>query len=161
MGEKIAKTSLRRDPGLRYYIHAGDIWAMPRAGSGHPGSEHKVMAVGLDPDHRRYFYYVDADGDVARRLRYGYGGGPAGRDEDAPGEDLSADVDEQLDEARRALSRVDALAALALEHFDGVDYRHDDPMRRDRVGHLVAATAEAAAAALAAYDRLQALLTSA
>src|SRR3954467_1184242 len=70
MGEKIAKTGIKRDNDLMYYIKAGDVWATPRKKPGQPkGKAQKAAAAGIDMDYSKYLYYLDGDGDVARKER--------------------------------------------------------------------------------------------
>jgi hypothetical protein len=70
MGEKIAKTGIKRDNNLMYYIKSGDVWATPRKQPGQPkGKAAKVAAAGIEMDYSKYLYYLDGDGDVARKER--------------------------------------------------------------------------------------------
>jgi hypothetical protein len=70
MGEKIAKLGLKRDNDLMYYIKGGDVWATPRKKPGQPkGKASKVAQAGIDMDYSKYLYYLDGDGDVARKER--------------------------------------------------------------------------------------------
>ena len=70
MGEKIAKTGIKRDNNLMYYISKGDVWAVPRKKPGQPkGKAAKVAAPGIDLDYSKYLYFLDKDGDVARQAR--------------------------------------------------------------------------------------------
>jgi len=70
MGEKIAKTGIKRDNDLMYYIKTGDVWATPRKKPGQPkGKAQKVAAAGIEMDYSKYLYYLDGDGDVARKER--------------------------------------------------------------------------------------------
>lgn len=70
MGEKIAKLGIKRDNDLMYYIKGGDVWATPRKKPGQPkGRASKVAAAGIDMDYSKYLYYLDGDGDVARKER--------------------------------------------------------------------------------------------
>jgi DNA-binding protein HU-beta len=70
MSEKIAKTGIKRDNDLMYYIKAGDVWATPRKKPGQPkGKAAKVAAAGIEMDYSKYLYYLDGDGDVARKER--------------------------------------------------------------------------------------------
>jgi hypothetical protein len=70
MGEKIAKLGIKRDNDLMYYIKTGDVWATPRKKPGQPkGKAAKVAAAGIDMDYSKYLYYLDGDGDVARKER--------------------------------------------------------------------------------------------
>src|SRR5215211_6208883 len=70
MGEKIAKTGIKRDNDLMYYIKSGDVWATPRKKPGQPkGKATKVAPAGVEMDYSKYLYYLDGDGDVARKER--------------------------------------------------------------------------------------------
>src|SRR6478672_11254471 len=70
MGEKIAKLGIKRDNDMMYYIKGGDVWATPRKKPGQPkGKASKVAAAGVEMDYSKYLYYLDGDGDVARKER--------------------------------------------------------------------------------------------
>jgi hypothetical protein len=70
MGEKIAKTGIKRDNSMMYYIKGGDVWAVPRKQPGQPkGKASKVASAGIEMDYSKYLYYLDGDGDVARKER--------------------------------------------------------------------------------------------
>jgi len=70
MGEKIAKLGIKRDNDLMYYIKKGDVWATPRKKPGQPkGKASKVADAGIEMDYSTYLYYLDGDGDVARKER--------------------------------------------------------------------------------------------
>ena len=70
MGEKIAKTGIKRDNTMMYYIKGGDVWAVPRKQPGQPkGKASKVATAGIEMDYSKYLYYLDGDGDVARKER--------------------------------------------------------------------------------------------
>jgi hypothetical protein len=70
MGEKIAKLGIKRDNDLMYYIKNGDVWATPRKKPGQPkGKAQKVAPAGVEMDYSKYLYYLDGDGDVARKER--------------------------------------------------------------------------------------------
>lgn len=70
MGEKIAKLGIKRDNDLMYYIKKGDVWATPRKKPGQPkGKAAKVADAGVEMDYSKYLYYLDGDGDVARKER--------------------------------------------------------------------------------------------
>lgn len=68
---KIARTNIQRDNDHLYYIKGGDVWASPRKlpGKKHAGKARKIASVGLELDYSKYIYYLDADGDVARKGR--------------------------------------------------------------------------------------------
>ena len=75
MSDKIARLGIERDNDLMYYIKNGDVWATPRKQKGRPkGRAQKVASTGLELDYSRYIYYLDGDGDVARKER-ALGGG--------------------------------------------------------------------------------------
>ena len=70
MGEKIAKLGIKRDNDLMYYIKGGDVWATPRKKPNQPkGKAAKVANAGVEMDYSKYLYYLDGDGDVARKER--------------------------------------------------------------------------------------------
>src|SRR6185312_5307456 len=70
MGEKIAKLGIKRDNDMMYYIKSGDVWAKPRKKPGQPkGKAAKVAAAGVEMDYSKYLYYLDGDGDIARKER--------------------------------------------------------------------------------------------
>jgi hypothetical protein len=68
--DKIAKLGIKRDNDMMYYIKGGDVWATPRKKPGQPkGKAAKVAAAGIDMDYSKYLYYLDGDGDIARKER--------------------------------------------------------------------------------------------
>ena len=68
--EKIAKLGIKRDNDLMYYIKSGDVWATPRKKPNQPkGKAAKVAGAGIEMDYSKYLYYLDGDGDVARKER--------------------------------------------------------------------------------------------
>src|SRR3569623_2688315 len=68
MGEKIAKLGIKRDNDMMYYIKSGDVWATPRKKPGQPkGKAAKVAAAGVEMDYSKILYYLDGDGDIARK----------------------------------------------------------------------------------------------
>ena len=70
MGEKIAKLGIKRDNDLMYYIKNGDVWATPRKKPGQPkGKATKVAPGGVEMDYSKFLYYLDGDGDIARKER--------------------------------------------------------------------------------------------
>ena len=70
MSDKIARLGIERDNDLMYYIKNGDVWATPRKQKGQPkGKPTNVAATGLEMDYSKYIYYLDGDGDVARKER--------------------------------------------------------------------------------------------
>jgi hypothetical protein len=76
MSDKIARLGIERDNDLMYYIKNGDVWATPRKQKGKPkGKAQKVASAGLEMDYSKYIYYLDGDGDVARKERHLGGGG--------------------------------------------------------------------------------------
>lgn len=70
MGEKIARLGIERDADLDYYLKDGDVWATRRTKGG-PGSKRdlKVAATGIELDFATYLYFIDEDGDLARKSR--------------------------------------------------------------------------------------------
>lgn len=76
MSDKIARLGIERDNDKMYYIKDGDVWAVPRKQKGQPkGKAEKIAPVGLAMDYSRYLYFLDSDGDVARKERALGGGG--------------------------------------------------------------------------------------
>jgi hypothetical protein len=70
--EKVKRTGLKRESGYMYYVKDGDVWALPRPRRGVPKAKPRcVCQVGLKVDHATYLYFVDADGDIARKRRDG------------------------------------------------------------------------------------------
>jgi hypothetical protein len=68
--EKVFKAGVKRDNDMMYYIKGGDVWAVPRKRPGEPkGKASKVVAAGIDMDYSKYLYYLDGDGDIARKER--------------------------------------------------------------------------------------------
>ena len=75
MSDKIARLGIERDNDLMYYIKNGDVWATPRKQKGQPkGKAQKIAEAGLELDYSKYIYFLDGDGDVARKAR-ALGGG--------------------------------------------------------------------------------------
>src|SRR3990172_6658315 len=76
MSDKIARLGIVRDPDIMYYIKDGDVWGTPRKQKGQPkGKARKIKPIGIALDYSKYLYFVDADGDVARKERALGGGG--------------------------------------------------------------------------------------
>ena len=76
MSDKIARLGIVRDNDMMYYIKNGDVWATPRKQKGQPkGKAQKIESTGLALDYSKYIYYLDGDGDVARKARALGGGG--------------------------------------------------------------------------------------
>ena len=71
MSEKIAKLGIKRDNDMMYYIKSGDVWATPRKkpGQSAKGKAAKVATAGIEMDYSKYLYFLDGDGDVARKER--------------------------------------------------------------------------------------------
>ena len=85
MSEKIARLGIERDNDLMYYIKNGDVWATPRKKPGQPkGKAQKIASTGIDLDYSQYLYFVDRDGDVARKARANGGGGRKPKKAKAP-----------------------------------------------------------------------------
>jgi hypothetical protein len=62
---KIARTGITRTPTRLFYVKNGAIWSSPRAGI--KGQAEKVVSFDAVLDHRKFLYYIDADGDVAAK----------------------------------------------------------------------------------------------
>jgi len=70
MGEKLVKLGIKRDNDMMYYIKTGDVYAVPRKKPGQPkGKPQKVANAGIEMDYSKYLYFLDGDGDVARKER--------------------------------------------------------------------------------------------
>jgi DNA-binding protein HU-beta len=70
MGEKLVKLGIKRDNDLMYYIKSGDVFAVPRKKPGQPkGKAQKVASGGIEMDYSKFLYYLDGDGDIARKER--------------------------------------------------------------------------------------------
>jgi len=68
-----------------YYIKNGDVWATPRKKPGQPkGKPQKVAEAGVDLDYANYIYFLDSDGDIARKARANGGGGRKPKKAKAP-----------------------------------------------------------------------------
>ena len=62
MGETIAKTGVKRDANLIYYIKGGDVWGSPLKKAGQAkGKAQKIAATAIDADYSKYMYYVGTD----------------------------------------------------------------------------------------------------
>lgn len=68
---------------------------------------------------------------------------------------MMIDLAARLDALRIAVGKVDALAAVAVESYDNTTWRDADPLQIDRMAHLLGATADAAATAVAAVDHFR------
>lgn len=75
--EKVFVAAIKRDNDLMYYIKGGDVWAVPRKKPGQSkGKAVKLVSAGIKMDYSRYVYYLDDDGDIARRSRRRLPDGP-------------------------------------------------------------------------------------
>ncbi len=74
--------------------------------------------------------------------------------------DREACTEADLDAIRFEVARVDVMASAAMEHFDRTVWREVDDERVEFVSHLIAATTEAASAALLAVDDLRRAMVS-
>ena len=75
MSEKIAKLGIERDNDLMYYIKNGAVWATPRKKPGQPKGEPEMIEdPGVEMDYSKYIYFLDGDGDIARKERASGGG---------------------------------------------------------------------------------------
>ena len=67
---KLVRLGIQRDLTLMYYIKAGDVWAVPRKEPGKASvPAFKVASAGVEMDYENYLYYLDLDGDIARKRR--------------------------------------------------------------------------------------------
>lgn len=72
--EKVARLGIGHDSSRLYYIKGNDVWSVPRPDSGQPQAKAtKVAVVGSKMDYDAYVYFLDGDGDLARRPRDGDG----------------------------------------------------------------------------------------
>jgi hypothetical protein len=70
MADKVAKLSIQRDNDFMYFIKKGDVWRVPRKKPGQPkGKAEKVAVAGIEMDYGKYIYFLDGDGDIARKER--------------------------------------------------------------------------------------------
>jgi hypothetical protein len=69
--EKVFRARVQRQRGLIYYVKGGDIWAAPSRHGRSKRPAQRIHEVGLEMDHVTYLYYVDGDGDIARKRRDG------------------------------------------------------------------------------------------
>jgi hypothetical protein len=68
--EKVFRAGVERDNDLMYYIKGGDVWAVPRKRPDEPkGEARKVVSAGIEMDYAKYLYFLDGDGDIARKPR--------------------------------------------------------------------------------------------
>lgn len=75
MSEKIARLGIERDNNLMYFIKNGAVWATPRKQKGQPkGKAQLIEDPGIEMDYSKYIYFLDKDGDVARKERASGGG---------------------------------------------------------------------------------------
>lgn len=68
--EKVQRVGVKREGDRIYYVKDGDIWSAPRRPAKKDGPA-LVRKVGLVADHLTYLYFVDGDGDIARKRRDG------------------------------------------------------------------------------------------
>lgn len=53
-----------------YFVKKGNLWATPRGAPGQPKAKsRKIADTGIVMDQARYLYYLDAQGDIARKRR--------------------------------------------------------------------------------------------
>lgn len=71
MAEVIARTSIKRDNNLMYYVKSdGNVWATPRKRPGvAKGKARKIASTELTLDYSRFIYFIDKSGNVARAKR--------------------------------------------------------------------------------------------
>jgi hypothetical protein len=72
------------------------------------------------------------------------------------GDESAVDLARHLDALVIAVRKTEALAAVALESFDGASWRATDQLQIERFAYLFGTVAEAAAGASAALDRFRA-----
>ncbi|MEZ4403089.1 MAG: hypothetical protein R3B06_23905 [Kofleriaceae bacterium] len=55
---------------MMYYVKNGDIWQVPRKKPGQAKGKASVLVkAGVEMDYGKYLYFVDGDGDIARKGR--------------------------------------------------------------------------------------------
>ena len=68
--EKVHKAGITRNNDMMYYVKNGDIWQVPRKKPGQPKGKASVLVkAGVEMDYSKYLYFVDGDGDIARKER--------------------------------------------------------------------------------------------
>ena len=70
--EKIVSAGIKQQADLMYYVKDGDIWAVPRRKPG--GKKEKatrLLQAGISMEYDKYLYFIDGDGDIARKRRRG------------------------------------------------------------------------------------------
>ena len=68
--EKVHKAGITRNNDMMYYVKNGDVWQVPRKKPGQPKGKATVAAkAGITMDYSKYLYFVDSDGDIARKER--------------------------------------------------------------------------------------------
>ena len=69
-GEKLVKTGIKRDKDTLYWVGADGVYGKRRKMPGvADGKKQKVADHDLKLDYSKYLYFVDKDGDVARKER--------------------------------------------------------------------------------------------
>lgn len=62
MAETIAKTGVKRDAGMLYYIKGGNVWGSPLKKAGAPkGKATKIADTAVETDYSKYMYFVGTD----------------------------------------------------------------------------------------------------
>jgi hypothetical protein len=69
-GEKLVKTGIKRDKDTLYWVGADGVYGKRRKMPGvADGKKTKVADHDVKLDYSKYLYFVDKDGDVARKER--------------------------------------------------------------------------------------------
>src|SRR4051812_5873410 len=69
-GDKLVKTGIKRDKDTLYWVGADGVYGKRRKMPGMPdGKKLKVAPHDITLDYSKYLYFVDKDGDVARKER--------------------------------------------------------------------------------------------
>ena len=69
-GEKLVKTGIKRDKDTLYWVGADGVYGKRRKMPGvADGKKQKVADHDVKLDYSKYLYFVDKDGDVARKER--------------------------------------------------------------------------------------------
>jgi len=66
MGQKVARTGIRRKPDRMYFIKGTTVYSVAR---GRKGAPHKKEVSFRHERDNEYIYFLDGDGDVARAKR--------------------------------------------------------------------------------------------
>jgi len=69
-GDKLVRTGIKRDKDTLYWVGADGVYGKRRKMPGMPdGKKLKVAPHEVELDYSKYLYFVDKDGDIARKER--------------------------------------------------------------------------------------------